>query len=110
MAHLFALTNNTSYFNLPAGTGKKKKRRGALPRFPNRPESLVPVESLPERMKQLEEYLSNLLAIRLYKNHHETVNFFEVSQLSFVTGLGEKGKEGPIMKRSGSTRPGQVGL
>lgn len=54
----------------PAG---KKKRKGALPRFPNRPESLVPVESLPDRIKQLEEYLYNLLNIRLYRNHHETV-------------------------------------
>lgn len=87
----------------------KKKRKGALPRFPNRPESLVPVESLPDRSHQLEEYLYNLLNIRLYKNHHETVNFLEVSQLSFIKALGEKGKEGPIMKRSGSTRPGQAG-
>lgn len=87
----------------------KKKRKGILPRFPNRPESLVPHESLPDRIKQLEEYLYNMLNIRLYKNHHEVVNFLEVSQLSFIKALGEKGKEGPIMKRSGSTRPGQAG-
>ena len=52
---------------------KKKKRKGALPRFPNRPEALVPVESLNERIKQLEEYLYNLLNISLYRNHPDTV-------------------------------------
>lgn len=56
--------------------GKKKKRKGALPRFPNRPESLVAVEHLPDRIQQLEEYLNNLLNISLYCNHHETVRFF----------------------------------
>lgn len=54
-------------------TLKKKRSKGALPRFPNRPESLVPVESLPDRVKQLENYLYNLLNIRLYRNHHDTV-------------------------------------
>ena len=98
-------TKNTNDKSVAA----KKKRKGALPRYPNRPESLVNVEALQERIKQLEEYLSNLLKIRLYRNHYDTVHFLEVSQLSFVTGLGEKGKEGPIMKRSGSTRPGQSG-
>lgn len=53
----------------------KKKRKGALPRYPNRPESLVPVEALPDRIRQLEEYLYNLLNIRLYRDHHETVIF-----------------------------------
>lgn len=55
-------------------TMKKKRSKGALPRFPNRPESLVPVESLPDRVKQLENYLYNLLNIRLYRNHHDTVS------------------------------------
>lgn len=90
-------------------TKKKNRRRGALPRFPNRPESLVPVEALPERIRALESYLQAMLNIRLYRNHHETVAFLEVSQLSFVTGLGEAGKEALIMKRTGFTRPGQSG-
>lgn len=65
----YELDQNTS----EEKTGKKR-RKGALPRYPNRPESLVPVEALPERMKQLEEYLYNLLNIRLYRDYHETVN------------------------------------
>uniref|UniRef100_A0A1L8DQ51 Phospholipase n=1 Tax=Nyssomyia neivai TaxID=330878 RepID=A0A1L8DQ51_9DIPT len=89
--------------------GKKKKRRGALPRFPNKPDSLVPVEGLPGRIKQLEEYLYNLVNINLYRNHHEMLNFLEVSEQSFIAALGDKGKEGPILKRTGSTRAGQTG-
>ncbi|XP_067627358.1 phospholipase D1-like [Eurosta solidaginis] len=89
--------------------GKRKKKKRKLPRFPNRPESLITVESLPMRIKQLEDYLYNLLNISLYRNHHETLNFVEVSHLSFVSDLGIKGKEGAILKRTGSTRPGQAG-
>lgn len=88
---------------------KKKKKKGALPRFPNKPDSLVPVESVPMRRKQLRDYLYNLLNINLYRNHHETVNFLQVSELSFITALGLKGKEGLIQKRTGSTHPGQAG-
>lgn len=52
---------------------KRKKKKRKLPRFPNRPESLITVENLPVRIKQLEDYLYNLLNISLYRNHHETV-------------------------------------
>ncbi|KAH8280415.1 hypothetical protein KR018_006689, partial [Drosophila ironensis] len=88
---------------------RKKKKKRKLPRFPNRPESLVTVENLVVRIKQLEDYLYNLLNISLYRSHHETLNFVEVSNVSFVPGLGIKGKEGLIQKRTGSTRPGQAG-
>ncbi|XP_017839064.1 phospholipase D2 isoform X1 [Drosophila busckii] len=88
---------------------KRKKKKRKLPRFPNRPESLITVEHLPVRIKQLEDYLYNLLNISLYRYHHETLNFVEVSNVSFVSGLGIKGKEGGILKRTGSTRPGQAG-
>jgi hypothetical protein len=43
-------------------------------RFPSKPETLVPYENIEERMKQLEQYLQNLLRIGLYRNHHETVS------------------------------------
>lgn len=101
------IRKETKRFGLP--TRKKKKKKGTLPRFPNKPDSLVPVESVPERQKQLQDYLYNLLTINLYRNHHETVSFLEVSELSFVNALGLKGKEGPIQKRTGSTHPGQAG-
>ncbi|XP_063696243.1 phospholipase D2 isoform X2 [Culicoides brevitarsis] len=87
----------------------KKVKKGALPRFPNKPDALVPFESIPVRMKQLEEFLKNLLTISIYRQHPETVEFLEVSPLSFISSLGGKGKEGALKKRSGSTRPGQSG-
>ncbi|XP_013141535.1 PREDICTED: phospholipase D2 [Papilio polytes] len=86
-----------------------RKRKGALPRFPKKPEVMVTYEGIQLRMKQLEEYLYNLLNISIYRNHHETVKFLEVSNLSFVSELGVKGKEGMIQKRTGSTKPGQAG-
>ncbi|CAH2244300.1 jg2602 [Pararge aegeria aegeria] len=89
--------------------GRPRKRKGALPRFPRKPEVMVTYEGIQLRMKQLEEYLFNLLNISIYRNHHETVKFLEVSQLSFIAELGTKGKEGMIQKRTGSTRPGQAG-
>ncbi|KAL1132098.1 hypothetical protein AAG570_010056 [Ranatra chinensis] len=60
-------------------------------------------------MKQLEEYLQNLLSINLYRNHYETANFLEVSELSFVDSLGFKGKEGMVQKRTRSAHPGSTG-
>ncbi|XP_078037122.1 phospholipase D isoform X2 [Augochlora pura] len=79
-----------------------KGRKGALPRFPNKPEVLVPYEQLDQRKRLLEEYLTNLLQIKIYKHHPETINFLEISYLSFIGDLGLKGKEGPISKRTGS--------
>ncbi|XP_076175596.1 phospholipase D isoform X1 [Ptiloglossa arizonensis] len=81
---------------------ERRSRRGALPRFPNKPDVLVPYEQLDHRKKVLEEYLSNLLKIKIYKHHPETINFLEISHLSFITDLGMKGKEGIILKRTGS--------
>ncbi|KAJ8679652.1 hypothetical protein QAD02_015439 [Eretmocerus hayati] len=93
-----------SFKNMPNMKQGKKKRRGALPRFPNRPDVLVPHEYLNHRMVALEEYLDNLLKIEIYKQHPETISFLELSHLSFVGELGEKGKEGLIMKRTGSDK------
>ncbi|XP_019701186.1 phospholipase D1 isoform X2 [Harpegnathos saltator] len=83
-------------------TDKKKSRRNALPRFPNKPDILVPYEQLNCRRKELEDYLYNLLNIEIYRRHSETINFLDISHLSFVADLGMKGKEGTILKRTGS--------
>ncbi|XP_049865149.1 phospholipase D2 isoform X2 [Pectinophora gossypiella] len=89
--------------------GRPRKRKGALPRFPRKPEVMVTYDGIQLRMKQLEEYLFNLLNISIYRNHHETVKFLEVSNVSFISDLGTKGKEGMVEKRTGSTQPGQAG-
>lgn len=89
--------------------GRPRKRKGALPRFPKKPEVMITYEGIQLRMKQLEEYLYNLLNITIYRNYHETLKFLEVSTLSFIAELGSKGKEGVVEKRTGSTQPGQAG-
>jgi phospholipase D1/2 len=37
------------------------------------------------------------------------INFLEASNLSFVADLGYKGKEGTVLKKAGSSLPGQTG-
>lgn len=92
-----------------SATKRKNKNKESLPRFPNTPDALVPYENIEQRIKQLESYLQNLLQISLYRNHHETVSFLEVSHLSFIHELGMKGKEGLVQKRTGSTQRGRPG-
>lgn len=43
-------------------------------RFPNRPDVLVPYEQLEHRKKVLEKYFTNLLKIKIYLHHPETVS------------------------------------
>lgn len=49
------------------------KSRG-LPRFPKRPEALVGADQMDQRREVLEKYLLDLLKIRAFRNHHETVS------------------------------------
>ncbi|XP_037543467.1 phospholipase D1 [Nematolebias whitei] len=54
--------------------------------------------------KYLEEYLNGILEIPLCQNDHSMLEFLSIGPLSFITDLGPKGLEGPIMKRSGGHR------
>uniref|UniRef100_A0AAX7T709 Phospholipase n=1 Tax=Astatotilapia calliptera TaxID=8154 RepID=A0AAX7T709_ASTCA len=54
--------------------------------------------------KQLEDYLNTVLAMQMYRNYHATMEFIDVSQLSFIHDLGPKGLEGMVLKRSGGHR------
>uniref|UniRef100_A0A8B9JKL6 phospholipase D n=1 Tax=Astyanax mexicanus TaxID=7994 RepID=A0A8B9JKL6_ASTMX len=56
------------------------------------------------RLKQLEDYLNTLLKMPMYRRYHATMEFIDVSQMSFVHDLGPKGLEGMIHKRSGGHR------
>uniref|UniRef100_A0A8C4EQE2 Phospholipase n=1 Tax=Dicentrarchus labrax TaxID=13489 RepID=A0A8C4EQE2_DICLA len=49
-------------------------------------------------------YLNNLLKMPMYRNYHATMEFIDVSQLSFIHDLGPKGLEGMVLKRSGGHR------
>uniref|UniRef100_A0A673K454 phospholipase D n=1 Tax=Sinocyclocheilus rhinocerous TaxID=307959 RepID=A0A673K454_9TELE len=50
---------------------------------------------------QLEDYLRNILKRHLYRTHPATLEFLEVSHISFIQDLGPKGIEGLILKKSG---------
>uniref|UniRef100_A0A8C5HWK9 Phospholipase n=1 Tax=Gouania willdenowi TaxID=441366 RepID=A0A8C5HWK9_GOUWI len=52
----------------------------------------------------LEDYLNKLLRMAMYRTYHHTMEFIDVSQLSFIHDLGPKGLEGMIYKRSGGHR------
>uniref|UniRef100_A0A7N4UXP7 Phospholipase n=1 Tax=Sarcophilus harrisii TaxID=9305 RepID=A0A7N4UXP7_SARHA len=76
----------------------------AMPSLPRTSENMVREEQLSSRRKQLEDYLTKLLKMPMYRNYHATTEFLDVSQLSFIHDLGPKGIEGMIMKRSGGHR------
>ncbi|XP_030843642.1 phospholipase D1 [Strongylocentrotus purpuratus] len=75
-----------------------------LPHFPRTLDALVRAHQLSKRMLQLEKYLQGVANNPLYINHPKMLEFLEVSHISFVDELGEKGKEGWVMKRSGGRR------
>ncbi|XP_077530546.1 phospholipase D isoform X2 [Haemaphysalis longicornis] len=97
--------------SIPLPTKKHRERRRSyrednskkrpLPRFPKKPESLLSHEEVQQRAEQLEAYLSNLVMVPAYRSNPHTMQFLEVSHLSFVGGLGPKGREGLVYKRSG---------
>uniref|UniRef100_A0A8C1WQV4 Phospholipase n=1 Tax=Cyprinus carpio TaxID=7962 RepID=A0A8C1WQV4_CYPCA len=64
----------------------------------------IPLPSRSQFSRQLEDYLNKLLKMPMYRNYHATMEFIEVSQLSFIHDLGPKGLEGIVLKRSGGHR------
>uniref|UniRef100_A0A8D2LJL7 Phospholipase n=1 Tax=Varanus komodoensis TaxID=61221 RepID=A0A8D2LJL7_VARKO len=82
----------------------KRGETRQMPSLPRTSENMVREEHLSSRRKQLEDYLTNLLKMPLYRNYHGTMEFIGVSQLSFIHDLGPKGIEGMVMKRSGGHR------
>ncbi|OXB82495.1 UNVERIFIED_CONTAM: hypothetical protein H355_000753 [Colinus virginianus] len=75
-----------------------------MPSLPHTAESTVREEHFSSRRKQLEDYLTKILKMPMYRNYHGTMEFIGVSQLSFIHDLGPKGMEGLVMKRSGGHR------
>ncbi|XP_074859720.1 phospholipase D1 isoform X2 [Carettochelys insculpta] len=82
----------------------KRGETRQMPSLPRSSENMVREEHFSSRRKQLEDYLTKLLKMPMYRNYHGTVEFIGVSQLSFIHDLGPKGIEGMIMKRSGGHR------
>ncbi|XP_007464776.1 PREDICTED: phospholipase D1 isoform X2 [Lipotes vexillifer] len=81
-----------------------KEEPREMPSLPRSSESMIQEEQFFGRRKQLEDYLTKLLKMPMYRNYHATTEFLDISQLSFIHDLGPKGIEGMIMKRSGGHR------
>ncbi|XP_014676388.1 PREDICTED: phospholipase D1-like [Priapulus caudatus] len=76
----------------------------SLPNFPKQIDRVVSPNKIEERKMQLQTYLQGALASQLYRNHPHTLEFLEVSHLSFIHELGSKLKEGFLRKRGGGHR------
>uniref|UniRef100_A0A4W2EUA6 Phospholipase n=1 Tax=Bos indicus x Bos taurus TaxID=30522 RepID=A0A4W2EUA6_BOBOX len=82
-----------------------KEEPREMPALPRTSENMIQQEEqFFSRRKQLEDYLTKLLKMPMYRNYHATTEFLDISQLSFIHDLGPKGIEGMIMKRSGGHR------
>ncbi|XP_021558340.2 phospholipase D1 isoform X4 [Neomonachus schauinslandi] len=81
-----------------------KEEPREMPSLPRSSENMIREEQFFGRRKQLEDYLTKLLKMPMYRNYHATTEFLGISQLSFIHDLGPKGIEGMIMKRSGGHR------
>lgn len=60
--------------------------------LPKRPDMFATTQNMEKRIKSLEKYLQVILDNHNYRNHKETLNFLEVSHLSFHPDFGEKGR------------------
>ncbi|KAM6977321.1 phospholipase D1 [Aplochiton taeniatus] len=83
-------------------SGNETREIPTLPRGGG--DELAREEQVSSRRKQLEDYLNRLLKMPMYRNYHATMEFIDVSQLSFIHELGPKGLEGMVSKRSGGHR------
>ncbi|XP_025018456.1 phospholipase D2 isoform X2 [Tetranychus urticae] len=93
-----------------ASRGKSSKRRSVmdtsgtrkgLPEISFKPDTFLAPEETRARPKMLEEYLNALLSIQGFREHESTLNFLEISRLSFVNHLGHKGLESFVQKKDG---------
>ncbi|TMS21220.1 Phospholipase D1 [Larimichthys crocea] len=87
---------------------RRTVRKSEVREMPSLPrgggDDLVRDEQVSSRRRQLEDYLNKLLRMAMYRKYHHTMEFIDVSQLSFIHDLGPKGLEGMIYKRSGGHR------
>ncbi|XP_061752334.1 phospholipase D1a isoform X2 [Nerophis ophidion] len=93
--------------SLPRGGGDELVRDEQVSSRRGCPEPILisdvgPISS--GKQRQLEDYLNKLLKMSMYRKYHHTMEFIDVSQLSFIHDLGPKGLEGMIYKRSGGHR------
>ncbi|XP_046873315.1 phospholipase D1a [Hypomesus transpacificus] len=87
---------------------RKSVRKSEVREMPSLPrgngDELARDEQVSSRRRQLEDYLNKLLRMAMYRKYHHTMEFIDISQMSFIHDLGPKGLEGMIYKRSGGHR------
>ncbi|KAK5886750.1 hypothetical protein CesoFtcFv8_017754 [Champsocephalus esox] len=87
---------------------RRTVRKSEVREMPSLPrgggDELVRDEQVSSRKRQLEDYLDKLLRMAMYRKYHHTMEFIDISQMSFIHDLGPKGLEGMIYKRSGGHR------
>ncbi|XP_010765872.1 phospholipase D1-like [Notothenia coriiceps] len=87
---------------------RRTVRKNEVREMPSLPrgggDELVRDEQVSSRKRQLEDYLDKLLRMAMYRKYHHTMEFIDISQMSFIHDLGPKGLEGMIYKRSGGHR------
>ncbi|XP_034000299.1 phospholipase D1a [Trematomus bernacchii] len=87
---------------------RRTVRKSEVREMPSLPrgagDELVRDEQVSSRRRQLEDYLNKLLRMAMYRKYHHTMEFIDISQMSFIHDLGPKGLEGMIYKRSGGHR------
>uniref|UniRef100_A0A9J7XGC2 Phospholipase n=2 Tax=Cyprinus carpio TaxID=7962 RepID=A0A9J7XGC2_CYPCA len=87
---------------------RKSIKRSEVRQMPSLPrgggDEMAREEQVSSRRKQLEDYLNKLLKMAMYRKYYATMEFIDVSQLSFIQDLGPKGLEGIVYKRSGGHR------
>uniref|UniRef100_A0A8C0H028 Phospholipase n=1 Tax=Chelonoidis abingdonii TaxID=106734 RepID=A0A8C0H028_CHEAB len=84
----------------------KRGEARQMPSLPRTSENMVREEHFSSRRKQLEDYLTKILKMPMYRNYHGTVSSLcmHVSNLPFICHLYICFREGMIMKRSGGHR------
>ncbi|KAJ4939506.1 hypothetical protein JOQ06_028954 [Pogonophryne albipinna] len=87
---------------------RRTVRKSEVREMPSLPrgggDELVRDEQVSSRKRQLEDYLDKLLRMAMYRKYYHTMEFIDISQMSFIHDLGPKGLEGMIYKRSGGHR------
>ncbi|KAF3845206.1 hypothetical protein F7725_008369 [Dissostichus mawsoni] len=87
---------------------RRTVRKSEVREMPSLPrgagDELARDEQVSSRRRQLEDYLNKLLRMAMYRKYHHTMEFIDISQMSFIHDLGPKGLEGMIYKRSGGHR------
>ncbi|KFD56520.1 hypothetical protein M514_02624 [Trichuris suis] len=90
---------HSSIGSLPSSSSTNSSEDNDLPPFPVWPNIFH--DRSDQRTEKLNSYLNAVLQNVIYRNLKETRDFIEVSRYSFVSGLGQKRKEGLLKKRPG---------